>query len=390
MVVPTNKKPVDRSAGHLKNTSDAERPTAPGISPTSDSLAERILSQLETLHQKLAEHGPGQQGTMESSAARITEPVLLAALRQDFASLVESIRSELRVGLDELQLIQSELAAAQLQSMQSFGDSFMSAAAETERGGTDLPWLLEQLDDRISETIRRAVQEAIGAGETAPHSDSGTVWKPPGGQPAKQTPTNPPAQSWEEIRKAFLQDDSNENNAKKSAPSTEARPTAASPASLRAITPPPDTPDEPLEIPEPFDPDLIADPKIKECLLARDRLISSLIARLRRGDFNMEMLTTEQLRDMSSQLPDELVTRVNHTLRRMDEHLRLGELELSLERARMSRMNTQIQATRQQLEHNARQLGWTINPDGSLSTASGTPGRTGHSRRWLGKLGFGE
>ncbi len=45
----------------------------------------------------------------------------------------------------------------------------------------------------------------------------------------------------------------------------------------------------------------------------------------------------------------------------MDEQLRLGELELSLERARIARQLTQLEQTRQVIERNARQLGFTVN-----------------------------
>ena len=93
---------------------------------------------------------------------------------------------------------------------------------------------------------------------------------------------------------------------------------------------------------------------------------------------------------MMGQMPEEFSSRVNHTLQRMDEQIRLGELELSLERARISRQASQLESLKHHIERNARQLGWTINPDGSIAAETGsTPKGTG-SRRWLGKLGFGD
>jgi hypothetical protein len=74
----------------------------------------------------------------------------------------------------------------------------------------------------------------------------------------------------------------------------------------------------------------------------------------------------------------------------MNELARLSELELSLERARIARQVSQMEHSRQILEHNARQLGMKLNDDGSVATSRGAGARDSSSRRWLGKLGFGQ
>ena len=69
----------------------------------------------------------------------------------------------------------------------------------------------------------------------------------------------------------------------------------------------------------------------------------------------------------------------------------MGELELSLERARIARQVNQLEHSRMLIERNARQLGLLLNPDGSLTNPGVQSGRTkSGSRRWLGKLGFGQ
>jgi hypothetical protein len=76
----------------------------------------------------------------------------------------------------------------------------------------------------------------------------------------------------------------------------------------------------------------------------------------------------------------------------MDELARMGELELAMERARISRQLSQMEHARQVLDRNARQLGWELNPDGTISPPVKQQGRTAGSgsRRWLRHLGLGQ
>ena len=92
---------------------------------------------------------------------------------------------------------------------------------------------------------------------------------------------------------------------------------------------------------------------------------------------------------MAEHLPEELAAQVLQTLQQLNELARIGELELSLERARLSRQVNQLAHTRQLLEHNARQIGLTIEEDGTVLNPQNLTLRNGGSRRWLSKLGFG-
>ena len=67
-----------------------------------------------------------------------------------------------------------------------------------------------------------------------------------------------------------------------------------------------------------------------------------------------------------------------------------GELELSLERARLSRQVSQLDNSRRLIEHNARQLGFTLEENGTLSNPDKVILRGSGSRRWLSKLGFAQ
>jgi hypothetical protein len=145
-----------------------------------------------------------------------------------------------------------------------------------------------------------------------------------------------------------------------------------------------------LEVPNAVDPESLNEAQLREAFREREAFISTLISRIRRQHENMTgLLSTEQLRALQTEVPEELENLIRVTLRRMDDLARMGELEMALERARIARQLNQLQHSKQLIEHNARQLGMTLNPDGSISS-SGGPQRPSNSRRWLGKLGFGQ
>jgi len=111
--------------------------------------------------------------------------------------------------------------------------------------------------------------------------------------------------------------------------------------------------------------------------------------RLRQRVQPLPAISTEQLREIAETLPNDLRQRTERSLGQLDEQLRLTELELSLERAKMAREMTRMEATRNTVESTARQMGYRIRDDGTLETTadSDDPRRSG--RRWLRVLGFG-
>lgn len=57
--------------------------------------------------------------------------------------------------------------------------------------------------------------------------------------------------------------------------------------------------------------------------------------------------------------------------------------------ARLTREKNNLQQSRQLIDVLAKQLGFTVNGDGTLVRQAESQPRSG-SRRWLGKLGFGQ
>ncbi len=149
--------------------------------------------------------------------------------------------------------------------------------------------------------------------------------------------------------------------------------------------------DPSLEVPATVDLDAISDSQLRDAFREREEFITTLIARIRRQqETATRQLSAEQLRQLVIDLPEELAAQVRHTLKQMNDLARMGELELSLERARIARQVNQLEHSRQTIAHNARQIGLQLNPDGTITAPSSQPGRGTSSRRWLGKLGFGQ
>lgn len=132
----------------------------------------------------------------------------------------------------------------------------------------------------------------------------------------------------------------------------------------------------------------LKDDELREAVRDRDRLISRLVDQLRSALQRTQSVRTEQIQNLSELIPAELQTRVEKTLASLSTQARLGELELSLERARVARQMARLETTQEKLQATARSLGLTLHDDGTLegdveAVAQGTKGR-----RWLGVLGF--
>lgn len=131
--------------------------------------------------------------------------------------------------------------------------------------------------------------------------------------------------------------------------------------------------------------------RLRALVIDQERIISRLARRVQQKSRRDLQLTPEQLQECAKNLPDELAVRVEATLQTLDEQARLGELELSLERARISRQLSQLEETRNIVESNARHLGMEIDSDGKIEGSTAVSRIAGSKgRRWLGALGFVE
>lgn len=83
-------------------------------------------------------------------------------------------------------------------------------------------------------------------------------------------------------------------------------------------------------------------------------------------------------------VPDELKRQVEHLSSRLEEQVRLAEVEMSLERARLSREKSQVQADRAVMEKHLKRLGITsLDELEDIAVSSSSSG----DRRWMRFLG---
>lgn len=122
----------------------------------------------------------------------------------------------------------------------------------------------------------------------------------------------------------------------------------------------------------------------------QERVISVLLRKLQVRQNRRPTMTQEQLAAVQELAEEELATEIRDTLSILRDLQRQGELELSLERARLSRRRTDLDQLAERIEGRARTLGVTINEDGTIDDVKAADRGTGSkSRRWLGAMGFG-
>jgi len=197
--------------------------------------------------------------------------------------------------------------------------------------------------------------------------------------------------AWEQIKNAFLMEEDVGRGDEADVSSETSASSPPEPCDVEpADTDAPVQMEAPLEIPELLDIDSLDDAELRPALVEREGLMSILVQRLLNKVCSIQTLSADQLTELKDVLPEELAERVEQTLRTLSQQERLGQLELCLERARVSRQVSTLEETRQKLTATARGLGLTISEDGSLEGEIDAVKRRGSKgRRWLGVLGFG-
>ncbi len=370
------------------STSPARPVQREHIMPTAIEAAREILSD-----SSIAKVVVKPTAVEKSTAAEKGSAV--AVLRGDLQTLGKALREEFRNSIVELQNTQASAIAAQSEVLRTLTEMIYQTSGSQDVSTESLERAFSGIEERLLHkidtlatlgSIHSTDPDATSAGKntsTAPKTGTGIKLK------SAASTVN---QSWQQIRDEMISNDDfgDQETVSASHGSGEKLPEVTQLSSDRHFHLPEQDPS--LEIPKAVDPESLSDQELREALRARETFISTLIARIRRQqDQATGQLSPEQLRTLAKELPEELAVQVRHTLKQMEELARMGELELSLERARIARQVNQLEHSRILMERNARQLGLLLNPDGSLTNPGVQPGRTkSSSRRWLGKLGFGQ
>jgi len=259
---------------------------------------------------------------------------------------------------------------------------------------------LEQFEDRLANRLIEVIRAATAS---MVQSTSGVHAVPQGfssetSEASEVAEDSRPAmsdgavdQSWNAIREAMMASAAEE--VVESAPereeitteadeSADAAPSAAESESGGTIEP------VHFDIPEPIDIASVHDEQLQDAILAREDIMRVMATRLRQRIELAAPISTDQLRELADELPDEFRDHVRNTLALLDGQLRLTELELSLERARLGRQMSQLAESQAAIRSTARQLGCTVLEDGTLEGSVPTT-ESSRDRRWMRVLGFG-
>lgn len=141
--------------------------------------------------------------------------------------------------------------------------------------------------------------------------------------------------------------------------------------------------------PAPIDPNLAEPEEIREAIDQRDRYIQTVVDHSR---------SLQQLASLNSPVdweelnnaPEELVDRLQQLEQQLVEQLRTSEISMSLERARLSRESTQLEAARIQLEKKMKKHGLSLPqtnaPESKSASGSGDGETSPRAEKWLNML----
>ena len=336
--------------------------------PSTDTVGSGSLGSRSELDSLLASCGGLQIVPLE--------PEMLAT----DSSLINSLRHEFRASIDELKAAQAAAAESQSTVLKALTEIIFQSSAMRNDGGRCLEERLTELEDRLVSRIGQAhvPNNSNGSGDRTSNAGIASSGSKPVGDNVSK--------SWAQIRSELvLNSGSSETSVEKDSSQFFDSQVSLNNEAADLVEPNPM-----IEVPRAIDPEILNLQELRAVFYERESFISTLIGRLRhvhqKGNVR---LPAEELRNMADRLPEELSAEVIQTLAQLDELSRIGELELSLERARLARQVNQLDNSRRLIEHNARQLGLQLADDGTLLNPQKLTLRSNGSRRWLSKLGFG-
>ena len=360
-------------------TSQSDRPYRPGQPvPSVDStlkshttVADRILSRLDEMDARVHQLAAAQDGHLPGGA----DSESLARLQAEISSGTNALALQ----FSDAVIQQNQAIAGILVAVSGLQDCFTRSSAEFSAGARD-----EDSSASPSGNDEHAQHE--GNSDAAELNESNEANE-------SNEPNVTSMSAWDDIKSAFLSEESpgRSDAIEDRSDYHESSETPKSPLpdddteTLEASAP-----EEPFEIPELLDIAGLSDAELRPVLVDRECLMSTLVQRLLRNVRSEQTLSPEQLKDIKDGLPEELEDRVERSLRTLNQQERLGQLDLCLERARISRQLSTLEATREKLEANARGLGMTISEDGLLEGGLDASQKRGSKgRRWLTVMGFG-
>ncbi|QDT92726.1 coiled-coil domain-containing protein [Gimesia algae] len=178
--------------------------------------------------------------------------------------------------------------------------------------------------------------------------------------------------------------------ARKDAPKPKPQVKPETPASLLLKSEPADSVGRTLasykppipEAPSEIDEESASPDQLVAAIRERDQYISALIKRLREAETAVIPVNWDQLNNAPAELLEQLQT-LHHDL---EHSLGLAEVEISIERARLSRTQSMLQSREEQIRKKEKQLGLNLERSEQEEVPAEKPLNDDQKKRWLGFL----
>ena len=148
-------------------------------------------------------------------------------------------------------------------------------------------------------------------------------------------------------------------------------------------------PGELPELPEKVDFDSATKEELRDAIISRDEYIKTIVDHLSAARKQFGIQSPENWEDLQG-CPQELIEKVQQLEKQLEDQLRLGEVSLSLERARLSREETQLNLAKIQIQKELRKQG--IDPqtipglESNSETADSPVEEKTNGTKWLNML----
>ena len=364
-----------------------------------------------------ASETPKSAVALRSAPTELTGEPLAAAYEKRVQTLQDSLKERDQV----VQMLTQRLeqAADQLDRLQRTGGGRGGAVSSTvppelienqQQMSAQMSQLLEQWEElhaiqmltRIESQISE-LHELVASGVTEPTSSRAVASPSSNNKAASNSPskssvstsatadhsgTEPAKSGWEAIKAAMLAGEHYNPATLTTPPPPAAAPAAPneSPAAQQPASEPVVSVERsaPQPLPEPpvaVDVDVADQATLIEAIRSRDEFISILLRRLSSPDASTEFPDWNTLNSVPEDLHHELISLRN----RLQEKLRVAEVDLSLQRAKLAREEAKLAIKAEQVVRHARQVG--LSPDdassaGQPATLKDGPNAT-QGRRWL-------
>lgn len=377
------------------------------------TLKERLSEVVEQLKQSQRANeelsAAENQRVKELEAELQEKEQLVVILTERLEQVAEQLDRRHRTGADRGMTISGGgIPQEVIEEQQKLSQDLQSVLEQWQGMNTESS--LARIELQISE-LKKMVEDGLEKGPVAPKPSSlveylaspdreTQVEEEPVTAEQEQTPeepeTSPPADDstasgWEAMKEKLLSGQGVDVNAdlarKQAPPPAPAPPQVPQPAvgnegteqsgrTLASYKPP--LPEAPAEI----NYDQASQAELIEAVTERDQYISLLIKRVREAETALVPVNWEQLNNAPEDLLEQLQT-LHHDL---EHNLGLAEVEISIERARLSRTESMLQGREEEIRKKEKKLGLNLERSEEEEVPDESQLNEDQKKRWLGFL----